>query len=783
MDANANNGRDEEAGTQATQRSQRFRSNVPSFLFISFILFMLTSHNGDEFLARHQYQDALQSLTYQLSNYTSWLNGTAANFTMDERDTSIPPLLEAFHVQGKELDPSRESYYPNVTGFIHGSSTLTNITLPSLKANQTIPWGSLAEKLMHNVNTTYLSERLGSWDWSSSTRLSLSITESLPRGVEHTSDATVSLVHGRIEISDNEETETLRLDFKAARLKSNGAIYGFAEPPGRSVDIRLLPSLVPEKFRNETARIIKPELEARIDKLTNLIDAGVIDLDSSTDDTPKTTCPFAFFGQLHAAQIPYILMQELEEEMQNPTGIHTVPPPELSLDGILLSKECGLLFELSETEGLRLKVFSRKVTTYAGLTTISYLIILVLFSRQAERSRTPSGISRVSRWTFISQTVMDVLSFAGHITFAILAEGRPSLSLIAPAFLSSVMFTYQGQFAALIHQIQGPENFTPPAPVVPAASPSTPPAPAHTSRTTVTNTARGSSQEPLLPITSREGSPSPAPAPIAATPAVQPTTAANNGPPTTFFAFFIHHVRTDPQARMWLLMIFFLMIMIRVIISPTLSVIFVVAAYSSIWLPQILRSIRRARSSGLSKEYVLGTTACRLYSLLYFLICPKNVLDIDPRPWVWWLALNVIIQAIIVILQDVLGPTFFLPQRYAESKAYDYHPPIPVPDSESPEQSLGDCGICMDAILVDPSLRHHRRSVDSKEYHDEKGTTLSTTTGVGGVFNAMQMRGRSNARRSYSLAPCSHLFHTECLEKWLAIKNICPQCRRPLPPL
>lgn len=79
----------------------------------------------------------------------------------------------------------------------------------------------------------------------------------------------------------------------------------------------------------------------------------------------------------------------------------------------------------------------------AGLTAISYLIMLILFSRQSERSRTPSGISRVSRWTFLVQSTMDSVSFAGHITFAILAEGRPSLSLIAPAFLACLVFIHE----------------------------------------------------------------------------------------------------------------------------------------------------------------------------------------------------------------------------------------------------------------------------------------------------------------------------------------------------
>jgi hypothetical protein len=45
-------------GMQQT-RPQRQRSTIPSFIFIAFMLFMLTSHNGDEFLARHQYQSDL----------------------------------------------------------------------------------------------------------------------------------------------------------------------------------------------------------------------------------------------------------------------------------------------------------------------------------------------------------------------------------------------------------------------------------------------------------------------------------------------------------------------------------------------------------------------------------------------------------------------------------------------------------------------------------------------------------------------------------------------------
>ena len=75
-------------------------------------------------------------------------------------------------------------------------------------------------------------------------------------------------------------------------------------------------------------------------------------------------------------------------------------------------------------------------------------------------------------------------------------------------------------------------------------------------------------------------------------------------------------------------------------------------------------------------------------------------------------------------------------------ETYDYHPPMPLPDPEAPEQSLGDCAICMDAIVVDPMLRQH---------NDEKseGHSLSRRTG------SLLAQG---ARKSYSLAPCHHLF-------------------------
>ena len=54
-------------------------------------------------------------------------------------------------------------------------------------------------------------------------------------------------------------------------------------------------------------------------------------------------------------------MQELEDELQNPTGISTVSTPKLSVSGILLSRECGVLYEVTNSEGLRCASCPRKL--------------------------------------------------------------------------------------------------------------------------------------------------------------------------------------------------------------------------------------------------------------------------------------------------------------------------------------------------------------------------------------------------------------------------------------
>ncbi|KAG9309577.1 hypothetical protein JVU11DRAFT_10558 [Chiua virens] len=701
-------------------RFQQQRSSIPSFLFIIFMLFLLTNHNGDEYLSRSRFQDALQVMNDQLSNYTVWLNGGSSNFSMPESPTALFSLGQSFVPYGPKLDRTHGSYFPNTTGFIRGSLDFYNITPHSLETTNA-SWKSQAQSFMSEANLTELSDKLGSWNWSATRNLAWSVVDRGPVFVEGVSER-IAMIHGKIDLTDPTSAYDMQLEFYGVHFVSNGSIYGFAVPNGRGFDIRYIPVIVPESVRNETARVIKPELASRIKKVQEMIDAGVVEQESQGGN-PETNCEFVLHAQIEPSPIFEELMQDLEDELQKPTGKWTTERPPMRLNGMLVSQHCGLLYRLHDADGLRSQSFFRKIINYASFSSIFYLVMLVLLSRQIDRAHTPAALTRLSLWGFLVQAIVDSVAFAGHITFAILTNGRSSMSLVAPAFLAFVLFALEAQHVILINQIQAPED---------AATQQTrhTPSPAPSITTPATDPAQ---------------SPSPTASPRPA------------GPP--FFQLVIRHLRADPQARIWLGMFLFITFIIRVIVSPSLTLLFLGCMYSMFWLPQIIRSAKQGRPSALSAEYLIGTSICRLYFALYFLTCPKNVLDVRPRRWAYYLCAFVLFQVAVVLLQQRLGPAFFLPKRFATTETYNYHPPLPlsVSDPEAPEQSLGDCSICMEAIHAeDPKpLQHVAAGLLQK---------------VGG-------------RKNYSLAPCHHLFHTECLEKWLAIKNICPQCRRPLPPL
>lgn len=93
--------------------------------------------------------------------------------------------------------------------------------------------------------------------------------------------------------------------------------------------------------------------------------------------------------------------------------------------------------------------------------------------------------------------------------------------------------------------------------------------------------------------------------------------------------------------------------------------------------------------------------------------------------------------------------------QFTTVRTYDYHPPMRLPDSESPDRSLGDCAICMDAITVDPPAGEKETSMSK-----DTAWTGAIEGHPSGIFSVVHRNvvGAANMRKSYSLAPCHHLF-------------------------
>ena len=142
--------------------------------------------------------------------------------------------------------------------------------------------------------------------------------------------------------------------------------------------------------------------------------------------------------------------------------------------------------------------------------------------------------------------------------------------------------------------------------------------------------------------------------------------------------------------------------------------------------------------------YIIGMSITRLALPVYLWTCQDNIAMVvlggatpmksgTGKPTahlavalIIWVAFQIGVQYI----QQRWDPRFFVPARFLPVK-YNYRRSDPVAREEE------DCVICMSEV---------------------------TTEGT-----------------EHMITPCNHVYHAECLTRWMDVKMECPTCRAPLP--
>ncbi|PVZ97477.1 hypothetical protein BB558_004348 [Smittium angustum] len=186
------------------------------------------------------------------------------------------------------------------------------------------------------------------------------------------------------------------------------------------------------------------------------------------------------------------------------------------------------------------------------------------------------------------------------------------------------------------------------------------------------------------------------------------------------------------------------------------TIFFIVLILYSTWVPQIIRNARRGTSKGLKMEFIVCTSILRLLYPAYFFLVPDNILFLKTSRSVYVLITWVLIQVLVLSLQELFGPRFFIPRRFLP-EVYNYHPAISNSDEESSQ-------------IVDSN-------------HIGTSNTLGATSGQqGDVVDVVDKTCAICMIHVDTRSPASIILGGASY-MWMRVKLECPVCRSPLPPI
>ena len=188
------------------------------------------------------------------------------------------------------------------------------------------------------------------------------------------------------------------------------------------------------------------------------------------------------------------------------------------------------------------------------------------------------------------------------------------------------------------------------------------------------------------------------------------------------------------------------------------------------WLGQIIYSAKKGTKPSMTHSHIILVTIFKSFVPIYLKCYPNSIFSFKPNYLKVFILDSVLfLEAIILSLQKLLGPKFFLTKKYKQPK-FDYYKQENEIDEKTKNQ---ECVICLENIGKISQFEVKEENKEKNKFNLEKF--------LEDLIKKYKHRNRNNG--PYMVTPCHHVFHNKCLEMWLEQKNECPYCRQRIPPL
>ena len=235
------------------------------------------------------------------------------------------------------------------------------------------------------------------------------------------------------------------------------------------------------------------------------------------------------------------------------------------------------------------------------------------------------------------------------------------------------------------------------------------------------------------------------------------------------------NIRLFKKKMMNFYLIFYFVLFIHLISVKFIYTYFIltIIEFLGTWIFQIYHSAKNGTKPPMSYNYIFLVSLFKMLIPIYIKCYPNSIFDLRPNYLkVFIIDFIVFIQMIILFLQKLISPKFFVPRKYRVME-FDYYKKSDEINENDKEQ---ECVICLENLSNLAFVEESEKTIYEGKLLKRVKKHIENF-----IDKYKDNTKRHKSNKPYMVTPCHHIFHSRCLEAWLEVKNECPYCRQKIP--